>query len=101
MTGSDEWRWAAYCFADTYFDQGDGGRESVQTYHNESLLRGGQRMDPLTYANEPADDPIRTPREYFLVVFQNRIAQVKREWQQVVRKVEQRFRAYEQVCSIS
>ena len=101
MTGSDERQWVAYCFADTYFDQGDEGRESVQSYHNESLLRDGQRMDPLTYANEPADDPIRTPREYFLVVFQNRIEQVKCAWQQVVRKVEQRFRAYEQVRLIS
>ena len=97
LTGSDEWRWVAYCFVDTYFDEGDEARESVESYHNESLLKEGMRVDPLTYGNVPADDPIRTPREYFLVVFQNRIAQVKREWQRVVQKVQQSFRDYEQV----
>jgi hypothetical protein len=97
VAGSDEWVWAAYCFVDTYFDAGDDARETVQSYYNDSLGDYGARMDPLTFGVIDADKSIQNPRTYFLTVFRIRIKQVKREWQQVVAKVQHSVREYEQV----
>jgi hypothetical protein len=98
VAGSDEWRWVAYCFVDTYFDAVEEGRESVLSYHDDKL--GGIHADPFTYGITDADTPIRNPREYFLMVFRIRIAQVKREWQRMVEKIDESIREYEQVCSL-
>ena len=98
LAGSDDWRWVAYCFVDTYFDALEEARESVLSYHEDSLSNG-MRADPLTFGVASADDPIQKPREYFLMVFRIRIDQVKREWQQVVAKVQQSVREYAQVRS--
>ena len=100
VAGSDEWRWVGYCFVDTYFDAVGEGKETVPSYHKDSLGDEGMRADPFTYGIADADKPIRNPREYFLMVFRIRINQVKREWQQVVEKVSQSIREYEQVCSL-
>ena len=97
VAGSDGWKWVAYCFVDTYFDAGENTRETVQSYHNDSPGDKHIRMDPLTFGVIDAGKSIRNPREYFLMVFQIRINQVKREWQQVVAKVQQSIREYEQV----
>jgi hypothetical protein len=58
---------------------------------------GVMRPDPLTLGLSDADKPVQTPREYFLFVFQIRISQVKREWEQVVAKIQQSIRQYVQV----
>jgi hypothetical protein len=100
VTGSDEWRWVAYCFVDNYFDATEEARETVLSYHEDSLVAEGMRADPLTFGVTNADNPIQKPKEYFLMVFQIRIKQVKREWQQVVQKVQQSIREYEQVRSL-
>jgi hypothetical protein len=112
VAGSDEWRWVAYCFVDTYFDaveevdaveEADAVeevRETVLSYHEDSLVPEGMRADPFTYGVTNADNPIQNPREYFLMVFRIRIDQVKREWQRVVEKVYQSIREYEQVCPL-
>jgi hypothetical protein len=101
VTGSDESRWVAYCFVDTYFDAADEAKETVEAYHEDSLMDGGMHVDPLTFGVIAAEKAISTPREYFLSVFQIRIAQVKREWEQVVAKVRQSIREYLQVSSLS
>jgi hypothetical protein len=100
VAGPDEWRWVAYCFVDTYFDTDEEGRESVQSYHEDSLAEEGMRADPFTFGLTSADNPMQQPKEYFLIVFRIRIAQVKREWQQLVAKVQQSIREYVQVRSL-
>ena len=99
VAGSDEWRWVAYCFVDTYFDIAEEAKETVQSYHEDSLVPEGMRADPLTFGVTNADNPIQKPKEYFLRVFQIRINQVKCEWQQVVAKMQQSIREYVQVRS--
>jgi hypothetical protein len=100
VAGSDEWRWVAYCFVDTYFDAAEDAKETVQSYHEDSLVEEGMRADPFTYGITSADNPIQKPKEYFLMVFRIRIAQVKREWQKLVAKVQQSIREYVQVRSL-
>lgn len=100
VAGSDEYRWVAYCFVDTYFDTGES-KETVQSYHEDSLAEEGMFTDPLTLGERDADDPMHSPREYFLEVFRVRIDQVKREWEQVVANVQENIRKYVQVRSFS
>ena len=99
VAGSDEWRWVAYCFVDTYFDAAEEAQETVLSYHEDSLVPEGMRADPLTFGVTEVDNPRRKPREYFLMVLQIRINQVKHEWQQVIAKIQQSIREYVQVRS--
>jgi hypothetical protein len=91
VAGSDEWRWVAYCFVDTYLDAAEEAKEGVSSYHEDSLDVEGMRADPLTFGAANADNPVQNPREDFLMVCQIRVDQVKREWQQVVAKVRQKY----------
>src|SRR5271154_240991 len=100
VAGSDEWRWVAYCFVDTYFDAAEDAKETVLSYHEDSLVDEGMPADPFTFGVTHADNPIQKPKEYFLMVFRIRIDQVKREWQQLVAKVQQSIREYVQVRSL-
>jgi hypothetical protein len=100
VAGSYEWRWVAYYFVDTYFDVAEEAKETVQSYYEDSLGPEGMRADPLTFGVIIADNPIQNPKEYFLRVFQIRINRVKREWQQVVAKMQQSVRKYVQVRSL-
>jgi hypothetical protein len=100
VAGSDESRWVAYAFVDTYFDDAEEAKETVEAYHEDSVQDGGLHVDPLTFGVITADRAISTPREYFLCVFQIRIAQVKREWEQVVGKIQQSVREYVQVSRL-
>jgi hypothetical protein len=97
VTGEDESRWVTYGFFDTYFDAVDEGKETVEAYHADAIMEGGMNADPLTFGVIDAEKTARTPREYFLSCFRIRIAQVKREWMQVVAKIGQSIRDYEQV----
>jgi hypothetical protein len=97
VAGSDVWRWVGYCFVDTYFDAAEDARETVQQYHDDSQVDEGSYMDPFTFGIKDAEAKIHDPREYFLVVFQIRIDQVRREWEQVVGKVGESIREYEMV----
>lgn len=63
---TDDWRWVAYCFVDTFFDAAQEAKESVLSYHKDSLGDERMRADPLTYGVTNADQPIQNPREYFL-----------------------------------
>jgi hypothetical protein len=93
IAGTDECRWVAYCFVDTYFEA-EEAKEKVQSYHEDSLVDEGMFADPFTFGERDADDPIQKPREYFLEVFRVRIDQVKCEWEQVVAKVQESIRKY-------
>jgi hypothetical protein len=100
IAGSDEYRWVAYCFVDTYFDT-DESKETVQSYHDDSLDDEGMFADPFTFGERDAEDPIHKPREYFLEVFRVRMDQVKCEWEQVVTNVQEHIRKYVPVSSFS
>jgi hypothetical protein len=99
VAGTDEFRWVAYCFVDTYFDAASEAKETVESYHEDGLGDGGMHVDPFTFGVKDAERGIETAREYFLSVFQIRINQVKREWEQVVAKVRESVREYVQVSS--
>ena len=97
ISGTDDWRWVAYCFVDTYFDA-DEGKETVEAYHE--ISEAGEVIfaaDPLTFGTSDANMSMQTPREHFLLVFRIRMFQVKREWEQVVAKIQQSIREYVQV----
>lgn len=91
VTGTDESRWEAHCFVDTYFDEGDPRRETVAEYHKDREFEGGINADPLTYGHLDAEAPIRDPRKYFLMVFEIRLSQVRREWEHVVMSLKEKL----------
>jgi hypothetical protein len=95
VVGTDETRWTAYSFVDNYFDVDGEGKETVTSYHEDSLdVEGGMLMDPLTLGTSAADTPIWNPKGYFLMVFRVRLNQVKCEWQKLVRKIKESIREY-------
>jgi len=97
VAGLHEHNWVAYCFVDTYFDGSDDRRETVLEYHKDKVSEDGMNMDPLTYGNCDAEDPIWDPREYFLRVCFHRLSPMVREWELLIAQVEDSFEAYEQV----
>ena len=85
VAGTDESRWVAYCFLDTYFEE-DGVREDVTSYHERR--KGGENPDPLTYGYLDADHPPWDPRQYFLIVLSIQLRVTGREWERLVQEVE-------------
>jgi hypothetical protein len=74
ICGTDDRRWIAYAFVDTFFLEND--------------LEDDFRNDPIALYQLDARSPMWDPREYFLRIFDIRIAQVSNEWENVVRMVE-------------
>ena len=82
-------RWVAYAFVDTDFD----GKELAE----ETFLYEGMHEDPIASDGElDANHPIWDPREYFLMIFEVRIAQILKEWECLVRTVERSIKNH--VC---
>jgi hypothetical protein len=75
VTGLDDNSWVSKLFIDTYY-QGEESSESVEHYHSIHSSQN-TRLDALRAGIQPADFPIWNPREYFLVVFECRLEQVK------------------------
>ena len=93
ITGIDQSVWVAYGVVDTYFDT---TQDSVDVYHQlKGAYRG--RADPLGCGLLDADQPIWTPREYFLKVVKIRIQDVVREWSGIVRRMQMEIKQY--VCA--
>jgi hypothetical protein len=92
VTGIDHWVWTAYGCVDTYF----GSEESVDGYDQMKgrRCRRWGRPDPLAAGQINAHEPIWTPREYFLKVFQVRVSQILREWNLIGSKVEEEVKRY-------
>ncbi len=91
ITGIDDWRWTAYCFVDTFFDEEDGRESLVQYAEGE---REGFEGDLFTNGEFDAGWPIWSPREYFLQVFQVRASQVAQEWHNTVSTLARRIEDY-------
>ncbi|KAI8691862.1 hypothetical protein NCS56_00179800 [Fusarium sp. Ph1] len=82
VAGLDNHSWMAYLFIDTYYQE-DSSSESVEYYHSQEDLR----TDPLAAGTVDSDLPIWTPREYFLVVYECRLKQVKHALQNLVSRL--------------
>ncbi len=90
LAGIDEWRWVAYCFVDSYFDE-DG--ENAAQYHKD--VSDGSHTDPFEYG--VADKHTEQASEFFLKVFRIRTKQIMQEWERVVRNVEASIRQHARV----
>nr|KAK5440177.1 hypothetical protein LTR18_008114 [Exophiala xenobiotica] len=87
FSGIEEWRWVAYCFADSYFD----GENTTQ---DDGYM-------PYEYHADPDPRNIDNAREFFLNVLQIRVKQIGQEWEEVVRNVEKSFRKFCRVRALS
>lgn len=101
VTGSDNWRWVSYAFADTYHDGPHAGREILEEYYTDSLADEGNCKDPATLGQRDADDPIQDPRLYFLVVVRAWTRRIELEWRQVFDYIERSVEGYQARASTS
>jgi hypothetical protein len=91
ICGSDDDRWVAYAFDDTEFD-GEDLADKISPCE-------GFHPDPFSSDGEvDANFPIWNPREYFVMILDNRIAQAFKEWEGLVRAVERSIREYVCLC---
>lgn len=84
VTGIYEHIWTAYGLIDTYHDNSDiksRYHESVSKYHK--LSRDGERPDPIAFGRIASAPAMLSPRLYYLRVWEIRLRQVKREWQNI------------------
>jgi hypothetical protein len=103
ICGSDYLRWTGYGFTSSEYDglveleppEEDREEDSLADYCEEDLIAGACEVDenlPIVNANFPIFHPL----EYFLVVFENRIAGVRKEWRNLVGFVKEKIEDY--VC---
>ncbi|KAL2017772.1 hypothetical protein VTK56DRAFT_1690 [Thermocarpiscus australiensis] len=90
IVGVDNRHWTAYGFFDTHHDGGES-KHDVQSYQS---AEGARMMDPLTGGRHALDNPIWTAREYFLLLVESCIQEVKEEWQNVEQHLLKVFRSY-------
>lgn len=96
VSGYDDWRWVAYCFADTYYASADRPEIGILDYSENG--EGNFRPDPLIGENIDAGTHKRNPREYFLQLFSQRLSQVRPEWKRVIKRLKDSLDQYEKVC---
>lgn len=85
ITGIDEDSWVAYQFIDTYYQ----GNEPL---HQQEQING-YKYDPLTDGLD-ANQPIWAPREYFLIVYELRLKQVRHAMHNLVARLLLRLEPY-------
>lgn len=92
--GVSESRWVAYAFDNNDFnDRGFGDEDSEDECYPYKIFQ----EDPIALGGKfDANAPIWDPREYFLMIFQNRIGQALQEWEYLVRWIERNIEGY--VC---
>jgi hypothetical protein len=84
VTGIDDYVWTAYGIVDSYFQS----KDTAVSYHKMQSSRT-LWIDPLAAGQLPFLNPVYTPREYYLKVFEIRMRQVLREWQLILDKIEE------------
>nr|RBQ97485.1 hypothetical protein FVER53263_09446 [Fusarium verticillioides] len=87
IAGIDEDSWVAYQFVDTYYQ---GTKPLAQDEEH------GVKPDPLTGGLFDANLPIWTPREYFLIVYECRLKQVRHAMHNLVARLFLRLEPYTQ-----
>ena len=97
LCGSDKFHWTAYAFDETNVDEDNFGDRISE---DEDMC-----MDPIPWSNDneiyDAERPIWDPRLYFLTIFKSRIAQLQREWDELVSFADDSLEGEIQVCSLS
>jgi len=84
--GVSDIRWVAYAFDNNDFDDKEFDEEDSEDDGDHYKVF---QEDPIASNGEfDANAPIWDSREYFLMIFQNRIAKVLTEWEYLVRWVE-------------
>jgi hypothetical protein len=83
MVGVDDWCWTVYCCVDVYF----GSKESPDLYDESE-------QDAPLGGTKDRKWPVWNPRDYFLKVLSVRVAQITREWGNVLCGLEERLRPY-------
>ncbi|EXF78263.1 hypothetical protein CFIO01_00258 [Colletotrichum fioriniae PJ7] len=73
VTGFDEFRWTAYCLADS-FSEDEENLRNIANYTNRELL-----TDPVSCGKLPIG-ALWDPREYFLTILRIRLRQFESEW---------------------
>lgn len=104
ICGSDNFRWVAYAFDDTYFgndaedmENGEDDDDTSSETEGDNYLEA--ELDPYkTFQGDPiaspsndgldANKPLWDPREYFLTICNFRMAVIRNEWQNIVRALE-------------
>ena len=95
MTGYDEWHWTVYCYVDTFFGSEQSTPECIAYFPADDPNAGG--IDPSAGVDGPSggtmilDQQVWNPREYFLLVFSQRLSQVTREWRNIVSELDSRL----------
>ncbi|KAF5577054.1 transcription factor SEF1 [Fusarium pseudocircinatum] len=87
IAGIDEDSWVAYQFVDTYYQ---GEKPLAQDEQH------GVKPDPLTGGLFDANLPIWTPREYFLIVYECRLKQVRHAMHNLIARLLLRLEPYTQ-----
>lgn len=99
ITGCDLDKWVAYMFADNFFEA-DTAKDSVQFIEN---MRQNEEYaleivyDPFTRGLKNGDVPISDPRGVFARAFRIRLSQIKLEWTQIVKMLQQSLKEYDSV----
>ncbi|KAK5554436.1 hypothetical protein LTR46_007634 [Exophiala xenobiotica] len=90
VSAIDEWKWVAYGFVDSYFDDENG--ENSRTYDQDTL--NGIHTGPFEYGITEADKPPAKARDFFCKVLRIRLKQISQEWEEVLRNLEKSFSGY-------
>jgi hypothetical protein len=97
ICGSQNSKWVAWAFADACADdeedededEDDDGEEEEDEDENDRYA--GFHSDPIASAeSRDSNLPFWDPREYFLTVFNLRIARIQNEWLNIVRELHRR-----------
>jgi hypothetical protein len=92
VCGADHSRWVGYSFVDEYFGSGDDMEEAIDANVQEQdeskfYMYFGDDLTLLTGTTE-TNESLWDPREYFARLCSIRMALVRNEWQNLVRKFE-------------
>ncbi|KAH9232578.1 hypothetical protein K456DRAFT_37807 [Colletotrichum gloeosporioides 23] len=87
VIGHDQYRWTTHFAIDTWFEDCPDAQDKVMRYQCD--LEVNMELDPLSCGRNDARRPIWHPRAYFLEVTQNRLEQVKDEWELVLQNLDQ------------
>ena len=99
ICGGDDSRWVAYGLDDAYYDDDEADDDGSNEEKDEDDVEDepdpylGFRGDPIASKDDQLDSnkPLWNPRLYFLSICNIRMAQIRNEWQNLLRELELRI----------
>jgi hypothetical protein len=85
IIGIDEWVWTGYCCIDTYFGEEAWNYPDSPKDEETDGPSGGSILQKR---------PVWNPRQYFLVVLQQRVIQATTEWNALIMTFAERLKIY-------